>query len=184
MTDLQSSQLDSIFDGRASTIARDLTLNLKRVLGESALDPTEAALALLATTVSCDDRALSTLAREWLTHLGVSADEILEASESAAMMKMLNTYYRFRHTLKEGQGEAVESALGPASLRMTALAKPKLGKERFEMLALAVSVLNGCSTCINAHEQVLRTGGVDVKKIHDLARLASVVAALQTLARA
>jgi alkyl hydroperoxide reductase subunit D len=64
---------------------------------------------------------------------------------------------------------------------MTALARPLLGKERFEMLAFTVSVLNGCETCTRAHEKTLRDADVGVEKIHDLARLASIVRALKTL---
>jgi len=90
-------------------------------------------------------------------------------------MAMLNTYYRFRHFVHKDDDYRV------AGLRMTALAKPQLGKERFEMLALAVSVLNGCESCVRSHEQVLRDAGVGADKIHDLARLASVVKALTTL---
>ncbi|MGH9857599.1 MAG: carboxymuconolactone decarboxylase family protein, partial [Acidobacteriota bacterium] len=54
---------------------------------------------------------------------------------------------------------------------MAALARPVLGKERFEMLAFALSVLNGCESCIRSHEQVLRNAGL-ADKLHDLARLA------------
>jgi len=71
-----------------------------------------------------------------------------------------------------------------AGLRMTSLARPSLGKERFEMLAFAVSVLNGCESCIRSHEEVLRNAGLSADKIHDLARLASVVKALRTLSAA
>lgn len=68
-----------------------------------------------------------------------------------------------------------------AGLRMTALARPTLGKERFEMLAFAVSVLGGCEMCVRSHERVLREAGVSIDKVHDLARLAAVVRGLKTL---
>ena len=64
---------------------------------------------------------------------------------------------------------------------MTSLARPALGKERFEMLAFAVSVLNGCESCVRAHEKVLRDAGLTADKVHDLARLASVVKGLKAL---
>ena len=43
---------------------------------------------------------------------------------------------------------------------MTALARPLIGKERFEMLSFAVSVLNGCEACTRAHEKALKDAGV------------------------
>ena len=59
--------------------------------------------------------------------------------------------------------------------------KPVLGKEKFEMLAFAVSVVNGCESCVVSHENVLRAAELSAEKIHDLARMASVVRALKTL---
>src|SRR5262249_16681690 len=97
------------------------------------------------------------------------------AAQSAALMAMLNTYYRFRHFV--GSPEEYRAA----GLRMTALARPVLGRERFEMLAFAVSVVNGCESCVRSHEKVLRDSGVSAEKVHDLARLAAVLKAAQTL---
>ena len=92
-------------------------------------------------------------------------------------MGMLNTYYRFRHFLGSPEEYRV------AGLRMTALAKPLLGKQRFEMLAFAVSVINGCESCVRAHEKALRDGGVLPEKVHDLAKLSAVLKGLRTLSR-
>jgi alkyl hydroperoxide reductase subunit D len=49
------------------------------------------------------------------------------------------------------------------------------------MLAFAVSVLNGCQSCICSHEQVLKENGVTSDKIHDLAKLAAVVKGIKGL---
>ncbi len=166
---------DPYFEHRSTTIARDLRLNLKRVMEESALTPQESALALLACSVSTENLALAGHAREKLAGLGVAPEHVQEAAESAAIMGMLNTYYRFRYMV--GKDDDYRTA----GLRMTALAKPVLGKETFEMLALAVSVINGCQNCVKSHEQVLRDSGVSADKIHDLARLASVVKGIKAL---
>jgi lipoyl-dependent peroxiredoxin subunit D len=155
-----------------SPIARDLKLNLRRILREGSLAPEEAMMALLATAKSARNEPLADYARTRLVTLGVPPAQIDEAAESAAIMGMLNTYYRFRHFVQAGE------AYGSAGLRMTSLAKPGMGKQRFEMLALAVSILNGCETCVRSHEQLLRESGVGPEKLHDLARLASVVRGL------
>lgn len=167
--------LDKIFADKETPIAKDLKLNLSRLLTEGALAPEEAAQTFLAVATAVDGTSLKEAARAELERLSVPAEQAREAEESAAMMGMLNTYYRFRHMLGNDQDYR------NAGLRMTALAKPALGKERFEMLAFAVSVVNGCEQCIRSHEKALRDAGVGIEKIHDLARLAAVVKGLKYL---
>jgi alkyl hydroperoxide reductase subunit D len=169
--------IESMLESRTTGIARDLKLNLKRLIEESALSPEEATLALLAVSTSVDHRALLGHAKQKLEALSVPADQIQEAAESAAMMGMLNIYYRFRHMV--GKEEDYKTA----NLRMTSMARPALGKEKYEMLAFAVSVINGCENCIKAHEKVLRDAGFSADKIHDLARMAAVVNGLKALER-
>lgn len=165
---------------RETTIARDLNLNFERVLAGDKLEPKEASLAVLATARSVGYNDLVNAARARLAGLGASAEEIREGEESAAMMGMLNTYYKFRSFISK-VGEEKASDYSQAGLRMTALGRPLLGKVQFEMLAFAVSVVNGCETCVVSHENVLREAGVPHEKIHELVRIASVVKALKTL---
>src|SRR5262249_38700510 len=148
--------------GKDSSIAKDLRLNLRRILEEGALGPEDGYLALLAAASSAGYGTLKQTARTKLAELGFGQDQIREAEESAAIMAMLNTYYRFRHMI--GKDEYYHAA----SLRMASLARPVIGKERFEMLAFTVSVMNGCESCTRSHEAVLRNAGVSVEKIHDL----------------
>lgn len=174
---IETRDLESALPAQQSTIARDLRLNLKRVLEDGALAREEALAALLAVATAAGDERLSAYARAELADAGMAAEQIEEAAESAAIMAMLNVYYRFRHML--GNDDEYRTT----GLRMTALARPALGKERFEMLAFAVSVLNGCESCIRSHEKALRDAGVPVDQVHDLARLAAVVKGLNTLSR-
>lgn len=177
MSTVPYESIDAIFDGRETTIAKDLKLNLKRLLESGALAPDEGYLALLALATSLDCAPLAFLARRQLETLGIGTDKIQEAAESAAIVGMLNIYYRFRHMIGASEDYA------NAGLRMTALAKPANGKERFEMLAFALSILNGCEDCIRAHEKVLKEVGVGAAKIHDLARLAAVVKGVSALSQ-
>ena len=167
--------METLFENLTTTIARDLKLNLTKLLDGGALAPDEAHLALLAAATNLEQTELAAAAADRLAKLGVPNDHIQEARQSAALVGMLNTYYRFRHFV--GSQEEYRAA----GLRMTVLAKPLLGKERFEMLAFAVSVLNGCESCVRAHEKTLRDGGISSEKVHDLAKLASVLKALRTL---
>jgi alkyl hydroperoxide reductase subunit D len=172
------NEFESPLSHRDSTIARDLNLNLQRMITGGNLEPKEAFLSLLALARTVAYEELAQLAKDKLTAHGLTDVEIREAEESAAMMGMLNTYYKFRTMITNG-GKAEDYKA--AGLRMTALAKPVLGKVNFEMLAFAVSVVNGCETCIISHEAVLRDAGFSADKIHDLARMAATVKALKVL---
>jgi len=167
---------ETLFENQTSVIARDLKLNLNKFLESGTLSREDAHLALLAAAAAVKDSALAAFATEQLQTLGFNEDQIREARESAAIVGMLNTYYRFRHFLGNPDEYRV------AGLRMTALARPVIGKERWEMLAFTVSVLNGCETCTKAHEKALKDAGISTDRIHDLARIASIVKGLSFLA--
>lgn len=177
-----ATAIDRLFEGRGSAVARDLKLNLKKVTTEGALPAREAALALLAAATSLGSRPLTAVALESAAALGLSDEEVAEAKDAAAIMGMLNRYYRFKHMLEESKGkDYVQEHYRAAGLRMNGIAKPAMGKAAFEMLALAVSVINGCATCIVAHEEELRKHGVTPDQIHDLARLAAAAAGVAAL---
>lgn len=177
--------LPSFLQEASTAVRRDLKLNLEKlILGQSALSAEEANLALLALARSLHSDALQAFAESNLQKAGVSSEEIQEAAESSAIMGMLNTYYKFRHMLGQSQGTEALARYQRAGLRMNSLSKPILGAQRFEMLAFAVSVLNGCETCIGSHEKVLLEGGLDSEKVHDLARLAAVVKGISALPEA
>jgi alkyl hydroperoxide reductase subunit D len=90
-------------------------------------------------------------------------------------MGMLNSYYRFRKTVTDAD------SYGTPGLRMNVFMNTTLGKRKFEMLAFALSVLNGCESCMRSHEEFLLKEGVSHEEIHDLARLASIVNGLRVL---
>ncbi len=170
---------DKLLAEQESTIAKDLKLNFKRLIEDSALSEDEALLTTLATATAVDFDSLREITRVNLIEGGFSAAQVREAEESAAIMGMLNVYYRFRHYIEHKSDVAAD--YGPAKLRMQSLANPALGKEKFEMLAFAVSAINGCEKCVTSHEKALLQLGVGVEKIHDLARLAAVVTGLKHL---
>jgi alkyl hydroperoxide reductase subunit D len=166
--------------GELGPAGRDLKLNLAKAFDGSSLEESEAALATVALAASAGDRRLQSLAEERLRELDFTQEQLQEARTAAALVGMLNMYYRFKHLLSHTDPTAMERYKN-AGLRMTALAKPALGKARYEMLAFAVSVLNGCEMCLVAHEKTLKAEGVSEEKIHDLARLAATVWGLSRL---
>lgn len=174
---LDAVKLENQWQNFDSAIARDLKLNFKKFALDSSLTPAEAALVTLAVANAVGADSLMEWARDSLRSLGTDPSHVAEAEESAAMMGMLNSYYKFRSFItKTGTQEYTQ-----AGLRMTALARPLLGKELFELLALSVSVVNGCETCVVSHEKVLRDGGMDTQKIHDAVRLSATIKGLAHL---
>jgi len=161
----------------ATSIQRDLFLNFKKLMTDSPLEETDRYLNLAAIARSLHMSSLENFAADELKEKGLAGEAIQEAIESAAIMGMLNTYYKFKGFLSS------ESApnFSRAGLRMQSLGKPINGKEKFEMMSFSVSVVNGCPTCVSSHEKALSQLGVEAEKIHDLARLAAVVKGLSAL---
>lgn len=176
-----NERLDNFFErefpNHSTSVYRDLMMNLKKILEDSPLNSTDRFLNLLAVATTLENKELMTLATEELQAHDMTKEQIQEAKESAAIMGMLNTYYKFKGFLDSAVAEDYQRA----GLRMQSLMKPHNGKERFEMMSFAVSVVNGCPTCVSSHEKALRQLGVEPDKIHDLARLAAVAKGLTAL---
>lgn len=177
LSDKVDAFLEISFPNHDSAPYRDLSLNFKKVMEDSALEPTDRLMNVAAIARSLHWKELENFAAAELKELGTGDAEIQECFESAAIMGMLNTYYKFKGFLSA----EVLPDYARAGLRMNTLSKPLNGKERFEMMAMAVSVVNGCPTCVSSHEKALTDIGVTRDKIHDLARLASILKGLSCL---
>ncbi len=171
--------IETQFGNSETSVFRDMTLNFKKIMEDSPLDPTERFMNALAIGKTLDWSALVTFASNELKELGLDEAQIQECKESAAIMGMLNTYYKFKGFLSAEV--LADTAYQRAGLRMNSLSKPVNGKEKFEMMAMSVSVVNGCPTCVSSHEKALTDIGVSRDKIHDLARLAAVTKGLSGL---
>ncbi|HEY6481989.1 MAG TPA: carboxymuconolactone decarboxylase family protein [Steroidobacteraceae bacterium] len=95
------------------------------------------------------------------------------ARSAAAIMGMNNIYYRFLHLVEDP-----EYAQLPARLRMNVIGNPGIDKQDFELLSLAVSAINGCGTCVAAHERTLRKHGLGREAVQSAVRIASTVHAV------
>ena len=104
-------------------------------------------------------------------HLSAEATEA--AKSAAAIMGMNNVYYRFVHLAKNK-----EYATMPAKLRMNVIGNPGIEKVDFELFSLAVSAINGCGMCIDAHEAELKKGGLSTEQIQTSIRIAATIAAV------
>ena len=126
--------------------ARDLQLNLGSVLtpagapGLSERQIWAVALAAACASRNADfTRPLQALAAQHLDAAHVNA-----AHAAAAIMAMNNVYYRFLHLVEDD-----EYAKLPARLRMSVIGSPGIAKADFELLALAVSAINGCGSTVS-----------------------------------
>jgi alkyl hydroperoxide reductase subunit D len=65
-----------------------------------------------------------------------------------------------------------------ARLRMNGLRGHGVEEVDFELWALAVSAINGCGKCVDAHEKVVREKGATEELVLAVVRVASVVYAI------
>jgi len=154
--------------------ARDIRLNLGNVSRSEHLSERQLWGTLVATALAARSPQLSA-AIDAEAGARLTASDITLAKTVATTMAMNNVYYRFVHLL-----EKPEYAQLPARLRMQALGGPEEDKLDRELWALAVSAVNGCGMCIQAHEKVLRAGGISALQIQDAVRIAAVVSATAT----
>lgn len=95
----------------------------------------------------------------------------VEAAKSAAsVMAMNHVYYRFVHLVSNPEYKTI-----PARLRMNWLGNPRVDRTDFELWALAVSAINGCGACMDAHEKALRQSSVSSDAIQPAVRFAAIV---------
>lgn len=86
------------------------------------------------------------------------------------VIAMNNVYYRFVHLVSNPEYKTM-----PARLRMNWLEDPRVDRNDFELWALAVSAINGCGVCMDAHEKALRQSGVSSDTIQTTVRFAAIV---------
>ncbi|MDE1959961.1 MAG: carboxymuconolactone decarboxylase family protein [Xanthomonadaceae bacterium] len=160
---------------RIPDYARDLRLNLESVLDETGapgLSQKQIGLVALASAIaSRHEPVVTAIGAEAARH--ANAQELDGARIAASIMAMNNIYYRFTHLVSEPEYRTLR-----ASLRMNAMANPGCDKMDFELCSIAVSAINGCGACMDAHEKTLKKHGVSAQAIQSAVRIAAVVHAV------
>jgi alkyl hydroperoxide reductase subunit D len=87
-------------------------------------------------------------------------------------MAMNNVYYRFTHLVSDTDYRSM-----PARLRMQVIANPGVPKADFELACLAVSAINGCGACLEAHAHQVTTAGLTKEAVQSAVRIAAVLQA-------
>src|SRR5208282_6530711 len=166
--------LDAIRDA-IPDFARDLKLNLGSVLtveGAPGLNEQQIWSVALAAALAARNTAFARQI-EQLASARLDAAHLKAAHGAAAIMGMNNVYYRFLHLVEDA-----EYAKLPARLRMNVIGSPGIAKADFELLALAVSAINGCGTCVASHERQLRQHGFAREAVQSAVRIAATVHAV------
>lgn len=149
---------------------RDIKLNVENVLTQtSVLEPGQRYGVAIACAAASRHEHL-TRAMIDVASKEVGANVVEDALAAAALMAMNNVFYRFRHMIDKPSYSEM-----PARLRMTRLARPSTNKADFELYCLAVSAINGCETCVRAHEASVLAAGLSESHVQDAVRIAATV---------
>jgi alkyl hydroperoxide reductase subunit D len=149
--------------------AKDIKLNLQAVLTNGT--PSLTAAQRWGVALACGYAARNERLRDALVADNAAGAEVLEDAKAAAvLMGMNNVYYRFRHMI--GKETYTQK---PARLRMQRLVQVATSKADFELFCLAVSAINACEMCIQAHEKVVLEAALTEEQVHDAVRIAAVV---------
>jgi len=153
--------------------ARDLKLNLGSLAAEPGLTEQQRAGSFVAAAYASRNAVvIRAVVAEFAGTL--SSGALTAARAAAAIMGMNNIYYRFVHMMGEGS----DYKTMPARLRMNVIGKPGVDRADFELWSLAVSAVNGCGMCVEAHEHELRKAGLTAEQIQQAVRIAAVVHAV------
>jgi len=162
----------TLLENGGSRYLRDLKLNLTSTLTSEHLSTKECALVALSTAINNTNKPLIQYFTKYAGEQGATAAETAEAAGCASLLASNNIFYRFRHFTQKEKYTQI-----PARIRMQLMMKPVTGKEFFELMSLAISAVNGCEMCVNAHEDSLIKLGTTEERIFDAVRIASLVTA-------
>lgn len=151
--------------------AKDIKLNVSAIANEETLSPQQFWGSVLACALAGGNAfVIAQAASEAAQNL--SPEALTAAKAAASIMAMNNVYYKF-----VGMSANPEYKTMPAKLRMNVIGNPGVDKGDFELWSLAVSAMNGCKYCVDAHEAQLKAHAIDAAKVQTAVRIASIMAA-------
>jgi alkyl hydroperoxide reductase subunit D len=164
--------LDELIDSLPSA-AKDLRLNFSSLVrNNTELSVQQLWGTVVVTAIATRCSALTAAVLEAApAHLSPQAFEA--AKSVAAIMAMNNIWYRFHHLSSNAKYNEM-----PARLRMSGLRGHGVEEMDAELWALAVSAVNGCGKCVDAHEKVVREKGASEELVAAAIRVASVIHAI------
>jgi alkyl hydroperoxide reductase subunit D len=151
--------------------AKDIKLNLGSVIttGAQGIDQKQAiAIALASAYATKNQTVINEIADQASSEL--SEEEINAAKSAASIMAMNNIYYRFVHLVSDDEYGKMQ-----AGLRMQVIGNPGIDKITFELMSLAVSAINGCGMCMDAHVAQATKAGVTKQGVQSTIKIGAVV---------
>lgn len=159
--------LNAIKD-RIPDYARDVRLNLDAVINRSSLPANEALGTALAAAFAAGSKPLVDAIRNCAELPEADGHAALTA---AALMGMNNIWYPYVEMADDN-----ELKIQRAELRMNAYATHGgVDKRRFELYALAASIIGQCHFCVASHYRLLQEAGMTAVQLRDIGRIAAVV---------
>jgi alkyl hydroperoxide reductase subunit D len=149
--------------------AKDVRLNLSLFDRDESLTAAQKAGLALACAISARNQEVIKAGEAYASSILDEAG-MIAARAAASIMAMNNVYYRFTHIVSDQ-----DYARMPAGLRMNVIGNPGVAAVDFEIWCLAVSAINGCGRCIDAHEKALRSAGLSRDAIQTAVRLAAIL---------
>lgn len=148
--------------------AKDIRLNVDGTIARSSLEGTDAVSVALAAAFAAKSKVLV----EVIRNAGVlSPEETTGVLTAAALMGMNNTWYPYVEMADDADLKTQR-----AELRMNAYASHGgVEPRRFEMYALAASIVGKCHHCVSSHYKNLKTAGMSTQQLRDVGRIASVI---------
>ena len=157
--------------------SKDIKLNLDNVMNRSPLsvEDTHAIALTCALATGNGPLAYAIQASGELVEFLAEEDA---AKTAASLMGMNNVYYPF----VEMTGDENLKGL-PPGLRMNAYANHAgVSKKKFEMYALAASIIGKCHFCVKNHYDTLKKEGMTVNELQHVGKIASVIHAIGKIA--
>ena len=155
--------------------AKDIKLNLSSLANDETLSTQQLWGCFLASALATKNIELIQEIESEAVDI-ISAEAIEAAKSAASIMAMNNVYYRFVHLAANKEYQTI-----PAKLRMNVIGNPGVEKRDFELWSLAVSAINGCGMCIDAHEAELKKAGMTSSEIQAAVKIGSVINAVASV---
>lgn len=155
--------------------SKDIKLNLDAVVNRSGLDEVDAHACAFAAALAAGN---GDLAFEISMNGPLMGTDEREAAKTAAsLMGMNNIYYPFVEMTEDADLKGL-----PPGLRMNAYANHGgVSKKKFEMYALAASIVGKCHFCVKNHYDVLKKEGMTVLELQAVGKIAAVVGAINKI---
>lgn len=153
--------------------AKDVKINLQTLINpeNQTLTTKQIFGSALASAYATKEKTLIKIFEKEAENILLES-EIKAVKTAASLMAMNNVYYRFLHLSEDKEYSQMQ-----AGLRMRGIIDHGIEKIDFEIFALAVSIINGCGMCIDAHANQLLKHGLLKTQIQMTAKISAVISA-------